>query len=54
MLTKDESPLTKGYQPVVWNFKLLAHDLLGGFGGMGEGHVGADRARRASRHLARA
>src|SRR5438874_12780430 len=37
MLTKDESPLTKGYQPVVWNFKLLAHDLLGGFGGMGEG-----------------
>src|SRR6202008_2082479 len=37
MLTKDESPLTKGYQPVVWNFKLLAHDMLGGFGGMGEG-----------------
>jgi hypothetical protein len=37
MLTKDESPLTKGYQPVIWNFKLLAHDMLGGFGGMGEG-----------------
>src|ERR1700756_5072863 len=37
MLTKDESPLTKGYQPVFWNFKLLAHDMLGGFGGMGEG-----------------
>ena len=34
MLTKDESPLTKGYQPVVWNFKLLAHDLLGGFDGL--------------------
>src|SRR5215472_3355707 len=37
MLTKDESPLNKGYQPVVWNFKLLAQDTLGGFGGMGEG-----------------
>ena len=37
MLSKDESPLTKGYQPVIWNFKLLAHDMLGGFGGMGEG-----------------
>ena len=37
MLTKDESPLSKGYQPVIWNFKLLAHDMLGGFGGMGEG-----------------
>src|SRR3974390_3832056 len=37
MLTKDESPLTKDYQPVVWNFKLLAHDMLGGFGGRGEG-----------------
>src|SRR6516165_10234052 len=37
MLTKDESPLTKGYQPVVWNFKLIGHHLLDGFGGMGEG-----------------
>src|SRR5690349_24322409 len=37
MLTKDEIPLTNGYQPVVWNFKLLAHDMLQGFGGMGEG-----------------
>src|SRR6202040_4055332 len=37
MLIKDESPLTKGYQPVVWNFKLLAHHMLDGFGGMGEG-----------------
>ncbi len=37
MLSKEESPLTKGYQPVIWNFKLLAHDMLGGFGGMGEG-----------------
>jgi hypothetical protein len=37
MLIKDESPLSKGYQPVIWNFELLAHDMLGGFGGMGEG-----------------
>jgi len=48
MLIKDESPLTKGYQPVVWNFKLLAHDMLGGFGGMGEGmsvQIGPDGRR---------
>src|SRR5579884_610160 len=37
MTAADTSPLTKGYQPVTWNFKLLAHDMLGGFGGMGEG-----------------
>ena len=37
MAATDKSPLTKGYQPVTWNFKLLAHDMLGGFGGMGEG-----------------
>jgi len=37
MLTKDQSPLSRGYQSVIWNFKLLAHDMLGGFGGMGEG-----------------
>ena len=37
MAATDNSPLTKGYQPVTWNFKLLAHDMLGGFGGMGEG-----------------
>src|SRR5438046_9347156 len=48
MLSKDESPLTKGYQPVIWNFKLLAHDMLGGFGGMGEGmslQIAPDRRR---------
>ena len=37
MAATETSPLTAGYQPVVWNFKLLAHDMLGGFGGMGEG-----------------
>ena len=37
MPATDKSPLTQGYQPVTWNFKLLAHDMLGGFGGMGEG-----------------
>ena len=36
-MTSEKSPLTEGYQPVTWNFKLLAHDMLGGFGGMGEG-----------------
>ena len=30
-------PLTKGAEPVTWNFKLLAQNDLGGFGGMGEG-----------------
>ena len=37
MAATEKSPLTTGYQPVVWNFKLLAHDMLAGFGGMGEG-----------------
>src|SRR3984957_9086618 len=37
MSVAEGSPLTKTYQPVTWNFKLLAHDMLGGFGGMGEG-----------------
>ena len=37
MNVPEKSPLTEGYQPVTWNFKLLAHDMLGGFGGMGEG-----------------
>ena len=35
--TTEKSPLTNGYQPVIWNFKPLANDMLGGFGGMGEG-----------------
>jgi hypothetical protein len=33
----DQIPLTKGHQAITWNFKLLANDLLGGFGGLGEG-----------------
>src|SRR6185437_8960894 len=37
MPASDASPVTTSYQPVVWNFKLLAHDMLAGFGGMGEG-----------------
>src|SRR6202167_1945217 len=37
MPTTEKSPLSNGYQPVIWNFKLLANDMLGGFGGMGEG-----------------
>jgi hypothetical protein len=32
-----ESTLAKNGEPVTWNFKLLAHNDLGGFGGMGEG-----------------
>lgn len=31
------SPLTQSGEPVTWNFKLLAQNDLGGFGGMGEG-----------------
>ena len=30
-------PQTGSYEPVTWNFKLLAHHVLDGFGGMGEG-----------------
>ena len=37
MAATDQSPITKSYQPITWNFKLLANDMLGGFGGMGEG-----------------
>src|ERR1700691_2864271 len=37
MSATEKSPLTNGCQPVTWNFKLLANDMLGGFGGMGEG-----------------
>src|SRR5579863_6013134 len=37
MAATGSSPVTTSYQPVVWNFKLLAHDMLAGFGGMGEG-----------------
>src|SRR5215510_10670813 len=31
------NPLSKSGEPVTWNFKLLAQNDLGGFGGMGEG-----------------
>jgi hypothetical protein len=38
MSVADTSPLAKGnYEPVAWNFKLLAQHELQGFGGMGEG-----------------
>ncbi|MFI5091777.1 MAG: hypothetical protein ACHP7P_17210, partial [Terriglobales bacterium] len=31
------NPLTQTGEPITWNFKLLAQNDLGGFGGMGEG-----------------
>src|SRR5262245_14163243 len=31
------APLRKGGSDLSWNFKLIAHDTLAGFGGMGEG-----------------
>ena len=31
------NPLTQTGEPITWNFKPLAHNDLGGFGGMGEG-----------------
>ena len=38
MAVAEPSPLQKGsYQPVTWNFKLIAQHALDGFGGMGEG-----------------
>src|SRR6202023_756565 len=38
MAVSEQSPLQKGsYQPVTWNFKLIAQHALDGFGGMGEG-----------------
>src|ERR1051325_7762248 len=35
-----DNPLAKSGEPVTWNFKLLAQNDLGGFGGMGEGMAG--------------
>ena len=32
-----DNPLSNSGEPVTWNFKLLAQNDLGGFGGMGEG-----------------
>src|ERR1700739_1476665 len=38
MAVAEQSPVQKGaYQPVTWNFKLIAQHALDGFGGMGEG-----------------
>src|SRR5690349_15099003 len=38
MAVAEKSPLQSGsYQPVTWNFKLIAQHALDGFGGMGEG-----------------
>src|SRR5436190_3327959 len=38
MAVAEEGPLQTGsYQPVTWNFKLIAQHALDGFGGMGEG-----------------
>ena len=36
-MSAANSPLGKSAEPVTWNFKLLAQNDLGGFGGMGEG-----------------
>jgi hypothetical protein len=36
-MSAANSPLTTSAEPVCWNFKLLAQNNLGGFGGMGEG-----------------
>src|SRR5256886_9995060 len=32
-----KSPISSNGGPITWNFKLIAHHLLDGFGGMGEG-----------------
>src|ERR1700741_237407 len=37
MSATDKSPLRSTYEPICWNFKLLAQHELQGFGGMGEG-----------------
>src|SRR5215471_18298734 len=36
-MSTASNPLNKSGEPVTWNFKLLAQNDLGGFGGMGEG-----------------
>src|SRR5262249_8440156 len=35
--TKAATPRRPGSSDLSWNFKLIAHDTLAGFGGMGEG-----------------
>src|SRR6516164_4280212 len=32
-----KSPISSDGGPITWNFKLIGHHLLDGFGGMGEG-----------------
>jgi hypothetical protein len=34
-MSSANSPINKSGEPVSWNFKLLAQNDLGGFGGMG-------------------
>jgi hypothetical protein len=34
-MSAANNPLGKSAEPVTWNFKLLAQNDLGGFGGMG-------------------
>ncbi len=46
------NPLTQTGEPVTWNFKLLAQNDLGGFGGMGEGMSDHHRQGRPAHHLA--
>ena len=36
-MSAASNPLTQTGEPITWNFKLLAQNDLGGFGGMGEG-----------------
>src|ERR1700757_5520762 len=36
-MSAANSPLNKSAEPITWNFRLLAQNDLGGFGGMGEG-----------------
>src|SRR6202023_70866 len=49
MAVAEQSPTQSGsYQPVTWNFKLIAQHALDGFGGMGEGmsiQIAKDRRR---------
>jgi len=37
MSITEKSPLQSSYEPLCWNFRLLAQHELEGFGGMGEG-----------------
>ncbi len=51
-MSAASNPLTQTGEPITWNFKLLAQNDLGGFGGMGEGMAVQDRQGRAPHHLA--